>query len=152
MLVKYGVIVCPSCGKARGVESDKKTTTCQCGREIELSRVKVHHTTDSPLELADAVAQANALIAGGETLKKEPRPRKKGPHATIADKAKSVKDPLERMRIIASELTALKGEFDIDDVRKVSGLLSKDSAEDILARLQEHNLIYETAGGRFRSV
>jgi uncharacterized Zn finger protein (UPF0148 family) len=150
--MKYGVIVCPSCGKAKGVEAEKKTTTCQCGREIELSRVKLHYSTDSPMELADAVAQANALIAGGEKLKKEPRPRKKGPHAAIAEKAKSVKDPLERMRVIASELTAMNGEFDIDDVRRVSGLLSKDSPEDIVARLQEHNLIYETANGKFRSV
>ena len=62
--MKYGVIVCPSCGKAKGVEAEKKTTTCQCGREIELSRVKLHYSTDSPMELADAVAQANALIAG----------------------------------------------------------------------------------------
>jgi uncharacterized Zn finger protein (UPF0148 family) len=150
--MKYGVIVCPSCGKAKGVEAEKKTTTCQCGREIELSRVKLHYSTDSPMELADAVAQANALIAGGEKLKKEPRSRKKGPHAAIAEKAKSVKDPLERMRVIASELTAMNGEFDIDDVRRVSGLLSKDSPEDIVARLQEHNLIYETANGKFRSV
>jgi uncharacterized Zn finger protein (UPF0148 family) len=150
--MKYGVIVCPSCGKAKGVEAEKKTTTCQCGREIELSRVKLHYSTDSPMELADAVAQANALIAGGEKLKKEPRSRKRGPNAAIAEKAKSVKDPLERMRVIASELTAMNGEFDIDDVRRVSGLLSKDSPEDIVARLQEHNLIYETANGKFRSV
>jgi hypothetical protein len=46
----------------------------------------------------------------------------------------------------------MNGEFDIDDVRRVSGLLSKDSPEDIVARLQEHNLIYETANGKFRSV
>lgn len=150
--MRYGVIVCPACGKAKGVEADKKTTTCPCGREIDMARVKLHYSTDSPHELADAVAQANALIAGGEKLRKESRPRKKDPLAAVAERAKTIKDPLERMRAVAQGLSRVKGEFDEDDVRKVLSLLGKGSAEDLIARLQEHSLIYETADGKYRAV
>lgn len=150
--MKYGLIICPKCGMARGVEAEKKTTTCQCGREIELKRVKLKFLTDSPLELADSVAQANAALRGGGQLPPEKKTRNKDPFYIIAERAKPVKDPIERMRVIAKGLTDLKGDFGIDDVRKVVSVLAKDSAEDVLARLKEHNLIYESDAGKYRSV
>lgn len=150
--MRYGVIVCPACGKAKGVEADKKTTKCQCGREVDLVKTKLEFRTESPMELADAVAQANALLAGGEKLTFEKKPRKKGPYAAVSEKAKAVKDPLERLRIIAQELTMLKGDFDADDVRKVTNLIGRESAEDVIARLKEHGLVYETADGKYRLV
>ena len=150
--MKYGVIVCPKCGMARGVETRKKTTSCQCGREIVLSRVKVHFMTDSPLELADAVAEANASIRGGKPLPAEKKPRKKGAYAAAAERAKPIKDPVERMRAVAEALTEAKGQFTLDDLRKAASVLGKDSAEDMLARLLEHNLVYESGEGIYRSV
>lgn len=150
--MKYGVIVCPKCGKARGVETKKKTTSCQCGREIVLSKTRFEFTTDSPLELADAVAQANEQLAGGEKIKLEKRRGKKNPYSKLAESAKAIKDPMERMRIIAQHLTELKGDFLLEDVRQITSLMGKDSPEDVIARLKEHNLIYETADGKFRYV
>lgn len=146
------MIICPKCGMAKGVEADKKTTTCQCGREIDMKRVKLKFMTDSPLELADSVAQANAALMGGEPLPPEKKSRKKDPFYVIAERAKPVKDPIERMRVVARGLTDLKGDFGIEDVRKVVSVLGKDSAEDVLARLKEHNLIYESDVGVFRAV
>lgn len=146
------MIICPKCGMARGVEAEKKTTTCQCGREIVLKHVKLKFLTDSPLELADSVAQANAALRGGGQLPPEKKTRKKDPFYIIAERAKPVKDTIERMRIIAKGLTDLKGDFGIDDVRKVVSVLGKDSAEDVLARLKEHNLIYESDASTYRSV
>lgn len=150
--LKYGVLVCPRCGMAKGVETSKKTTTCQCGREIVMSRVKLMFLTDSPMELADSVAKANASLRGGEQVLTEKRPRRKDPYFKIAERAKPIKEPIERMRVIARDLTELKSKFSIDDVRKVVAVLGKDSAEDILARLQEHNLIYEVGEATYRSV
>jgi hypothetical protein len=150
--MKYGLIICPKCGMARGVEAEKKTTTCQCGREIELKRMKLKFLTDSPLELADSVAQANAALRGGGQLPPEKKPNRKDPFFVIAERAKPVKDPIERMRIIAKGLTDLRGDFGIEDVRKVVSVLGKDSAEDIIARLKEHNLIYESGAGAYRSI
>ncbi len=150
--LKYGVMVCPKCGMAKGIETSKKTTTCQCGREIVMARLKLMFLTDSPLELADSVAKANASLRGGEQVLTEKRSRRKDPYFRIAERAKPIKDPIERMLVIARDLTELKSAFSLEDVRKVTAMLGKDSPEDIIARLQEHNLIYETGEGSFKSV
>ncbi len=152
VVLKYGVIVCPKCGMARGVETVKKTTTCQCGREIDLEQMKIKNQTDSPIELAQLVAKANAVIRGGQEPGPEKRSRKKDPMNMIAERAKPIKDPLERMRVVAQGLTELKSQFTVGDLREVASLLGRDSAEDILARLKEHNLVYEIDVGVYRSV
>jgi hypothetical protein len=152
MGLRYGVIVCPKCGMAKGVETAKKTTGCQCGNDIDLSHVKIKYQTDSPLELADLVAKANAALRGGEPAPPERRSRKKDPYLSIAERAKPIKDSLERMRVVAQGLTELQSKFTIDDVRKIVSLLGRDSAEDVLARLKGHNLVYELEPGVYKSV
>ncbi len=149
---KYGVIVCPRCGMAKGVETTKKTTSCQCGNDIDLSRVKIKYQTDSPMELVELVGKANAALRGGEPPPHERRSRKKDPYMAIAERAKPIKDSLERMRSLAQGLTEIQSSFTIDDLRKVTHLLGKDSAEDVLARLKEHNLVYEVEPGVYRAV
>lgn len=150
--MKYGVIVCPKCGMAKGIEAAKKTTTCQCGREIEMARVKLMFPTDSPMELAESVAKANAALRGGDQMPSEKKTRRKDTYYIIAERAKPIKDPLERMKVVAKGLTELKSEFGLEDLRRVASLLAKDSPEDMLARLKEHNLVYETGPGIYRSV
>ncbi len=150
--MKYGVVVCPKCGMAKGVETVKKTTICQCGREIHLSRMKLKYPTDSPQELARTVADVNAALRGGKPVPSEKRLRKKDSYTIISERAKMIKDPLERMQIIASELTTLKSEFTLDDLRRVAAMIGKDSAEDMLARLQEHNLVYQVGEGTYKTV
>jgi secreted Zn-dependent insulinase-like peptidase len=152
MTARYGVIVCPRCGMAKGVEADKKTTTCQCGRDIDMKRVKLMFLTDSPLELASSVAKANASLRGGGQMPSEKKSRKKDPYAEIAEKAKPIKDPLERMKMVSAELSRFKQDFTMDDLRKVASILGKDSPEDMLARLLEHNLVYEVSEGAYRAV
>ncbi len=146
------MIVCPKCGMAKGVKANKKTTSCQCGREIDMSRVKIMFLTDSPMELAESVARANAALRGGEQLPREKKARSRSPYALAAESAKSAKDPLERLRIIAQELTRLKSGFAIEDLRKVASILGKNSADDMLARMLEHNMVYEAGEGVYRSV
>ncbi|OGS56292.1 MAG: hypothetical protein A3K60_07530 [Euryarchaeota archaeon RBG_19FT_COMBO_56_21] len=150
--MKYGVIVCPRCGMAKGVETNKKTTTCQCGREIKLRRMKLRFQTDSPMELAGSVARANAAIRGGEQLPSEKRPRKREPYSVIAERSQHSKDPVDRMQLIAQALTDLKGEFTEEDLGKVLHAVGKGSPKDMIAKLQQLNLIYETGEGKFRSV
>lgn len=150
--MKYGVIVCPKCGMAKGVEVKRKTTTCQCGREIKMSSVKLMFLTDSPMELADSVAMTNASLRGEEHLVVQRKGKRKDPYFVISERAKPIKDPLERMRVVARELSALKVGFTFEDIKKVAAIVGKDSPEDMIARLKEHNLIYETGDGRYRSV
>ena len=137
---------------AKGVESRKKTTTCQCGREIRVDRRKLKFLTDSPLVLANSVAEANAVLRGGGKRLTEKKAQPKGPYDAISDKARTAKDPVDRLRVVAQELTALKSEFGIADLAKVTSVLGRESAEKTLKRLQDMNMIYEVSPGRYRAV
>ncbi|MEM0344010.1 MAG: DUF1922 domain-containing protein [Thermoplasmata archaeon] len=150
--MRYGVIVCPKCGMARGVETAKKTTTCQCGREIRLGRIKFHFKTDSPAELAEAVRRANAALRGGKQLSALRRRTKRGPYSEVADRAKLAKDPLSRLKTVAAGLTEIKSEFDMEDLRRVAALLEKESADEMLARMIELSIVYERGNGKYRVV
>ena len=150
--MKYGVVVCPRCGMAKGVETKKKTTTCHCGREIKLRRMKLRFQTDSPMELAETVGKANAAIRGGGEMPPEKRPRKKEPYSVIAERSQNAKDPADRMQLIAQGLTSLKGEFTEEDLGKVLQAIGKGSAKDMIAKLQQMSLIYETGDGKFKAV
>lgn len=150
--MKYAVIICPKCGKAKGVEAERKTTTCPCGREITLSRTKFLFESNSPSELASAVAEANEQLGEGTKPKARRKSSPKDPYAGVAERARAIKDPLERMRVIASELTVMHGEFGYDDMKRIASLVGRESPEDMIARLQEHSLIYETSEGTYRSV
>ncbi|MDQ1371668.1 MAG: hypothetical protein QG582_582 [Candidatus Thermoplasmatota archaeon] len=150
--MKYAVIICPKCGKAKGVEAERKTSTCPCGRTIVLARAKFLFESNSPSELARAVAEANEQLGEGEKPRARRKSSPKDPYAGIAERARAIKDPLERMRVIAQELTGMHGGFGYDDVKRVAALVGRETPEDIIARLQEHSLIYETSEGAYRSV
>ena len=150
--MKYGVIICPKCGMARGVESRKKTTTCQCGRKIKLGRIKYQFTTDFPIELAKAVAEANAKIRSGGAAPSPRRRSGRDGYSRIVERARPVKGSLERLHEVAKALSELRSEFDVDDLRKVAPKLGNAPPEKILARLVENNLVYEVRDGKYRAV
>lgn len=149
--MKYGVIICPKCGKAKGVETRRKTTTCHCGREIRLKRGMFKFMTDSPIELADTVGRVNAALHGAEPMPKEKKRKKKDPYAAMVESTSVVKDPLERLHVIAVELTKSKTEFELDDLKRVLSLLGRDDPERILARLLENGLVYESSPGKYKA-
>jgi hypothetical protein len=145
--------VCPACGRAKGVEAERKTATCQCGRKITLSRVNIQLQTDSQRELVDAVAQANSLLASGERWPDRPRRKgRKGTYAEVARQVESVRDPVGRLTKMAEQLGTLKGDFGVDDIRKVLAHMDGGSADETLARMQELGLVYMTADGLYRLV
>ena len=147
--MRYAVIVCPKCGKARGVESVRKTTTCPCGRRINVSRVKFQFEPTRPRTRERSRRGERAASEGRSS---RPEGDLQGPLSDVAERARAVKDPLERHGGDAVELTACGGEFGDEDMKRVAALVGRESAEDMIARLQEHGLVYETADGRFRSV
>src|SRR2546421_11191628 len=61
----YGVIVCPRCKRAKGVDLKQKTTTCACGFEIRVAPSRVRARADTARELASLVGQVSAELAGG---------------------------------------------------------------------------------------
>src|SRR5438046_10525927 len=61
----YGVVVCPRCKRAKGVNLKQKTTTCQCGFEIYVVPARIRARAVTARELAPRVGQVSAEIAGG---------------------------------------------------------------------------------------
>lgn len=150
--MKYGVIVCPKCGMAKGVEAARKTTTCPCGRQIRVHRARLKYPTDSPKTLADTVGKVNAALRGAGKMPTQRRRGKGGTYRSISEKAMAAKGTLERLKTIAVELTNSRGEFTLDDFRKVAPKVGRDTPERTLARLQEQGVIYEVSDGRYRAV
>ena len=61
--MRYGVIVCPRCKRARGILLTNKTTTCShCGKKFKTQGLKVYYKTDSVKELAAAVGGINESL------------------------------------------------------------------------------------------
>lgn len=147
--MKYGVIICPRCGKARGVETSRKTVTCHCGRQIKLQRLKPRFLTDSPLDLAKTVQKVNASLKGAGPMPKEMRKGRSGAVVVDRERLKGARDPRERARIVLEELSKKKPEFTSDDLVKISPQLGGKS-KDVVERLLESGVIYEVAPGRFK--
>ena len=150
--MKYGLVICPSCGKARGVETAKKTTTCPCGRQGRLFKTHIKFETDSPIELADMVAQANSQLASGKKYRR-PRVRKATDvYSRVAERAKGLRDQTEFAEAVARGLTDELGEFSMVDLARVLSLLGKGPPDAMLVRLVDANVVFEVDEGRYRSV
>ncbi len=147
--MKYGVIICPKCGKARGLETSRKTVTCHCGRQIKLQRLKPKFLTDSPLELAETVQKVNASLKGAGPMPKERRKVRSSVLVVDKEKFKSARGPLERARVVLEELAKKKPEFSAEDLAKISAQLG-GRPKDLVQRLLESGVIYEVSPERFK--
>jgi len=59
--MKFGIIVCPNCKKAKGVDLSSKTTKCpRCGKVFKLETLKIYYKTDSREKLQQAIGLVNA--------------------------------------------------------------------------------------------
>jgi len=63
--MKYGVIVCPKCKKAKGVLLAHKTTKCiRCGKTLTLEKIRILYKTDSEAKLRNSLGLVNAELDG----------------------------------------------------------------------------------------
>lgn len=63
--MKFGVIVCPKCKRAKGVDLSYKTTRCiRCGKVLKLENLKIFYETNSQGELQNAIGHMNAKLDG----------------------------------------------------------------------------------------
>src|SRR5512136_2988221 len=113
----YGVVVCPRCKRAKGVDLKQKTTTCSCGFEI-------HVVPARPRELAPLVGQVNAELAGGaqivaKALAPPKKTRKRGVHARVIAAIPKEGDRASKVRAAAIELTNELEVFTKDDWAEV---------------------------------
>jgi hypothetical protein len=133
---------------AKGVETRRKTTTCNCGREIKVHKRNVKYLTDSPIELAQTVADVNAALRGGGT--RPPARKATGPaRSPILDKALSGKTTADKLRVMAEELLKKSSDFGADDLKPIADAMGR-SIESIVRMMLEAGMIYESSPGRYR--
>ena len=59
----YGVVVCPKCNRARGVDLSVKTSKCPgCGLHSEVERLRTYFQTENEQELAEAVRRTSSRM------------------------------------------------------------------------------------------
>jgi len=148
----FGVIVCPKCHRARGVELPSKSAMCvHCGRAIDVTKAKVYFKTASQEELGLAVKKMSESLA--VDIDKYPAERKR--KARIVDersKVQKVKMNEEELRELALRMTREKGEFDLLDLMGALKLKDLDDATEIVETMLAAGIIYEPRSERFKAL
>ncbi|HKZ98295.1 MAG TPA: hypothetical protein VJ326_01695 [Thermoplasmata archaeon] len=153
----FGVVVCPRCRRAKGVDLTQKTTACSCGFEIRVVPARVRAKAPTARGLAALVGQANAELAGGlDTYRRDaaPRPRRRSQdvHARVAGKAAKAGDRAHRIHAVAVALSEELEVFSRDDWRRVLERLGIPAADDALEGLVQRREVYEPTPGFYRAV
>ena len=153
----FGVVVCPRCHRAKGVELSKKTTTCSCGFEIRVFPARITVRVGTERELIEAVRRVSAELAGGlAEYERAIQPRKKKRieevHARVAAAAMKAGDRAHRVRAAAVELSKELEVFSVADLRAVLTALGIPEVDDSLDELLRANVVSEPREGYYRAV
>lgn len=153
----YGVVVCPRCKRAKGVDLKQKTTLCACGNEIHLAPARIRGRAATARELAPLVGQVNAELAGGteavrQALARPRRRRTREVHARVIAAVPRTGDRTTRVRAAAVELTNELEVFTRDDWARVLEGLGIPEPEVALESLVHANAVFEPKEGFFRAV
>ncbi len=153
----YGVVVCPRCKRAKGVDLKQKTTACSCGFEIHVVPSRVKARAETARELALLVARVSAELAGGLQIVERDgaarrRPRIRDVHARIVAAVPKDGDRVTRIRAAALELTKELQVFTLDDWSKVLAGLGIPEPEAALDALLRNNAIFQPKEGFYRTV
>ena len=156
-MTMYGVVVCPRCKRAKGVDLKQKTTTCLCGFEIRVVPSRVRARANTARELAPLVGQVSAEIAGGLKAYREAaapvrRIRPRDVHLRGIGIASKAQGRANRVRAAAVELTRELEVFSMPDWERVLAGLGIPHPEEALAALVRANLVLEPTSGFYRAV
>lgn len=153
----YGVVVCPRCKRAKGVDLKQKTTTCSCGFTIHVLPARVKARAATARDLAPLVGEVNAELAGGtravqQILVPPKRARPREVHARVIAAVPKDGDRTSRIRAAAAGLTNELEVFTLDDWTRVLDGLRIPNAEAALESLVRSNAVFEPRAGFYRAV
>jgi len=153
----FGVVVCPRCHRAKGVDLKQKTTTCPCGFEIRVQPSRIRARVGTERELIESVRRIQAELAGGlaeyERAAAPPRKKRIGEvHARVAAVAKKAGDRAHRIRAAAESLTEELEVFSVEDLRTVLEALGIHDVAGALEELLAANVVYEPKEGFYRAI
>ena len=165
--MKFKVVQCPRCKKARGVKLDAKRASCpRCGGKINLTKAKSLCEVGSERELVLAVMKFNTEIEGGEReyerdmnlINKKNMPKKvEYKMSDIYDRVVKNLDEINgrdrKIEAAAINLCHELKEFteeDINEVLKRIGIIKDEACSHYIQRLIENNVIYQPKSGIYR--
>lgn len=153
----YGVIVCPRCKRAKGVDLKQKTTTCVCGFEVHVVPARIRARAETARELARLVGEVSAEMAGGlEAYQKAAAPmrrkRSRDVHTRVVGIASKPRGRSSRIRSAAIELTRELEVFSLEDWTRVLAGLGIGRPGEALETLVRANLVLEPQEGFYRAV
>ena len=147
----FGVIICPRCNRARGVDLSVKTSKCPgCGLHSEVDRMRTYFQTDNEQELAELVRRTNSRMQhsiedyGDDVVLAR--------QATEEQRKRTKNQSLDfdGMVMIARSLSSEQG-FGLDDLK---GVLIKEGYDldpaKIASVMLNEVIVYEPKPGRFR--
>ncbi len=165
--MKFKVVQCSRCKRARGVRLDSKTASCpRCGGQINLTKAKILCEVGSEQELAKAVMKYNTEIEGGEKeyARDLELARQKENHHKMEYKSSDIYDRViknlidirgkdKKIEAAAINLCRQLKEFtedDLNEVLKRIGIVKDEGCNQYIRRLMENNVIYQPKSGIYR--
>jgi hypothetical protein len=165
--MKFKVVQCPQCKKARGVRLEAKTGSCpRCGAQINLTKAKILCEADSEKELAKAVMKFNTEIDGGEReyARDMYLAEEKESHHKVEYKSSDIYDRViknlidirgkdKKIEAAAINLCHQLTEFTENDLNEVLiriGIVKDEGCSQYIQRLMENNVIYQPKSGIYR--
>jgi hypothetical protein len=147
----YGVVVCPKCNRARGVDLSVKTSKCPgCGSHSDVDRMRIYFQTDNEQELAEAVRRVGTRMQ--HSIEDYGEDVVMARQATEEQRKRSKNQSLdfEGMSFIARSLSSENG-FGLDELRDALVKEGYDlDAAKIASVMLNEGIVYEPRPGRFR--
>lgn len=150
--MSYGLVLCGLCRRPRIVSTGDSVTTCPyCGFSERAGKAGFIFESDDQAEVRAALAKAmgaDELLPTREELRrKKKKIEEADPESTLAYRYEHAGDMDERMDVLASGLTSLKGEFTLEDVEEYE----PRRAEKMLSAMLDRGFVHETRPGFYRA-
>jgi len=135
----YGVVICPRCNQARGVDLGSRTASCpRCGNRIDLRKAYVYARVDDQRLLPEAVRRVSESNRGLEAFESGPAPRPR---------------PVSGPETVGSTVRALSadGPFSVDELARTMDV-DVGRAKAIVEAMMAEGELMEPSAGRYRTV
>ena len=135
----YGVVICPRCNQARGVDLDSRTATCpRCGNRIDLRRARCYARVEDKRQLPEAVRRVSEANRGLEAFEAGPVARPSAPKD-----AESVESVVVRLSADGPfTVSELSEALDVDEGR----------ARTMIGAMMAEGGLMEPSSGRYSHV
>lgn len=143
----YALTRCGVCRRPRIADMSSKESACPyCGCVQKTQDLPRYFQSSDQNAVREALSQATGFVPPDEVRKRE-RVAAADPYSTMVYRYEHCSDLDEKMQILAEGLTAIKGTFNLDDVREIAG----ERAEKMVAAMLDRCIISEVRIGVYRA-